>query len=195
MTSSLRLRKFEMSTSTTASMTAAELLRLPNGQHRYELINGELKTMSPTRQPHGKVTMHIAAPLAQFVWEKKLGEVFAAETGFKLTSNPDTVLAPDISFVNTARAALFETCEDFWPIAPDLVVEVMSPSDRKKNVRTKTLAWLQFGVKQVWNVDLKEETISIHYSSTEALTLTKQDVLSAGDLIPGFKIPVSEIFS
>src|SRR5262249_43983784 len=139
-------------------------------------------------------TMRIAAPLAQFVWQKKLGEVFAAETGFKLTSNPDTVLAPDISFVNAARAKLFQECEDFWPIAPDLVVEVISPSDRKKSIRTKTLAWLQFGVKQVWNVDMKEETIAVHHSSTESLTLTKEEVLSGGELIPGFEIPLSEIF-
>jgi len=88
-----------MSTST-ATMTAEELLMLPRGEHRYELINGELKTMSPSSHEHGRVAMRIAAPLAAFVWKNELGEVFGAETGFRLTSSPDTVLALDVAFVS-----------------------------------------------------------------------------------------------
>src|SRR4029078_10169133 len=92
----------EMSTPT-ALMTADELLRLPRGQFRYELINGELKTMSPSGHTHGRIIVRLSSPLAQFVWDNDLGEVFGAETGFKLSSNPDTVLAPDVSFVSKGR--------------------------------------------------------------------------------------------
>ncbi|MDQ2938191.1 MAG: Uma2 family endonuclease, partial [Acidobacteriota bacterium] len=80
-------------------ITADELLALPRGQFRYELINGELKKMSPAGHRHGRVIVRLATPLAQHVIEKGLGEVYAAETGFKLKSNPDTVRAPDIAFI------------------------------------------------------------------------------------------------
>jgi len=183
-----------MSTST-ALMTAEELLRLPRGQYRYELINGELKTMSPSGHNHGRITMRIASPLAEFVWKNKLGEVFAAETGFKLASDPDTVLAPDVSFIREDRAKDLRQSKGYWPGPPDLAVEVVSPSERKTEVKAKALDWLQYGARQVWIVDLKNETVTIHQSITDVLTLTKEEELSAEDLVPGFRIRLSDIFS
>ncbi len=183
-----------MSTST-ALVTAEELLRLPRGQFRYELINGELKTMSPAGHNHGRITMRIASPLAQFVWKNKLGEVFAAETGFKLASNPDTVLAPDVSFISQPRVEKLDQTEGYWPGAPDLVVEVISPSENRSAVKTKVLQWLSYGVTQVWVVDLKKETVTIHRSAENATTLTGEDILEAPDLLPGFRIFIAEIFA
>jgi len=176
-------------------MTAEELLRLPRGQFRYELINGELKTMSPAGHNHGRITMRIAAPLAQFVWENKLGEVFAAETGFKLTWDPDTVLAPDVSFISEKRAKDLKQSKGYWPGPPDLAVEVISPSERKTEVKTKALQWLHYGAKQVWVVDLKQETVTIYRTSSEVVTLSKEEELSAEDLIPGFSIGIADIFA
>ncbi len=175
-------------------MTEEELLRLPRGQYRYELINGELKTMSPAGHNHGRVTMRIASPLARFVWDNKLGEVFAAETGFKLTQNPDTVLAPDVAFISEERAAAVRQTSGYWPGAPDLAVEVVSPNERRLDVESKVTLWLKHGVKQVWIVDLKHETVTIYKSSTNYITFTGEEEVSADDLIPGFRIAIAEIF-
>jgi Uma2 family endonuclease len=184
-----------MSTSTTALMTAEELLKLPSGQHRYELINGELKTMSPAGHNHGRITMRIASPLAQFVWKHKLGEVFAAETGFKLSSNPDTVLAPDVSFIREERAKDLRKSKGYWPGPPDLAVEVISPSEHKTEVTAKVNQWLHFGVKVVWIVDLKHENITVYRLANDLETLNNQEELTAEDLLPGFRIRISDVFS
>jgi Uma2 family endonuclease len=184
-----------MSTSTTALLTADELLRLPRGQYRYELINGELKTMSPSGHTHGRITMRIASPLAQFVWKHKLGEVFAAETGFRLTRNPDTVLAPDISFIREERARELRESKGYWPGPPDLAVEVVSPSEFKTDVKAKVMQWLHYGAKEVWVVDSKEETVTVHKSATDFVTLRSEQELVATDLLPGFRIQLSDIFS
>src|SRR5687768_5195381 len=103
-----------MSTSTSL-MTAAELLELPRGQHRYELINGELKTRSPASHDHGRIALRIAVYLATFVWENDLGDAYAAETGFLLASDPDTVLAPDAAFVSEERARQGRDKKGYWP--------------------------------------------------------------------------------
>lgn len=182
-----------MSTSTQL-MTAEELIRLPRGQYRYELVNGELITMSPAGHNHGRVTLRIASPLSRFVWDQKLGEVFAAETGFKLTSNPDTVLAPDVCFIKEDRAKEKRTAKGYWPGPPDLAVEVFGPDERNAKVHAKALEWLRYGATEVWLVDLRHETVSIYRSDTEVITLTIEQELSGGNLIPGFRLPLSEVF-
>ena len=174
-------------------MTAEELLRLPRGQFKYELVNGELITMSPTGHVHGRVTVRLTIALGQYVLKKKLGELYAAETGFKLASNPDTVLAPDIAFVSSERIANV-TSEGYWPGPPDLAIEVLSPGDRTGKVRTKVERWLAGGTRVVWIVDPKLSRVSIHYSGADVVTLSISDTLDGGDVVPGFQMPVAEIF-
>lgn len=182
-----------MSTSI-VTMTAEELLRLPRGQYRYELINGELKTMSLTSHKHGRIAMRIAVPLAEFVWKHKLGDAYAAETGFLLTANPDTVLGPDAAFVTETRAREFRDTKGYWPGAPDLAVEVISPSESGPKVRTKVSQWIGYGAKQVWIVDPKHETVTIHRPLTESVKFELHQTLEADDLLPGFRIAVADIF-
>lgn len=182
-----------MSTST-VTMTAAELLKLPRGEHRYELINGELKTMSPSSHEHGRIAMRIGALLAGFVWKHKLGEAYGAETGFLLASNPDTVLAPDAAFVREKRAREFRHLKGYWPGAPDLAVEVLSPSDYEPKTKKKVGQWLAFGAQQVWIVDAKHESVTVHRSLTDSSTFGLGDTLVAEDLLPGFSIAVADIF-
>src|SRR5215467_11356063 len=125
-------------TTTTQLMTADELMQL-DGPYHYELVKGELLTMPLPGARHGAVTMKLAGMLNTHVIANKLGIVFAAETGFKLESNPDTVLGPDISFVSHVQVS--SLAQGYYPGAPDLAVEVRSPSDRRTAVERKTMLW------------------------------------------------------
>lgn len=176
-------------------MTADELLALPRGQFRYELINGELITMSPAGHSHGKLVIRLTLPLAQHVKENGLGEVYAAETGFKLRSTPDTVRAPDIAFINRQRVKEVGETKGFWPGAPDLAVEVNSPSDTVREVEKKVMEWLEFGCRAVWVVSAKLRTVTVYRSLTQIVVLTEKDTLDGGDVIPGFRLSIAEIFA
>src|SRR5829696_2282196 len=122
-----------MSTTSTALMTAEELIQLPRGYYRAELVNGELIKMPLPGLPHGRIALRLSVPLAQFVWEHGLGEVYN-EIGFKLTSNPDTVLGPDVCFISKQRLEEIGDVTGYWQGPPDLAVEVLSPGDRPGKV-------------------------------------------------------------
>jgi Uma2 family endonuclease len=176
-------------------MTADELLALPRGEFRYELVNGELKKMSPAGHNHGRVTIRLTLPIARHVVKHNLGEVYAAETGFKLGSNPDTVRAPDIAFIRQQRVDEVGKAKGYWPGAPDLAVEVLSPDDRVLEVEEKVSEWLAAGTGQVWVVSPTLQTVTVYSSATEILVLTENDVLEGGDVLPGFRIEITEIFA
>ena len=195
--SSQRARSNDMSgkmSTSTALMTAEELLLLPSGEYRAELINGELITMPLPGAPHGRIAMRLGGPLAQFVWDNELGEVYINDTGFQLTSNPDTVLGPDISFVSKERMEENGEPKGYWQGPPDLAVEVSSPSDRPGKVKTKLSRWLAFGARQVWIVDPKFHTVTIYRSLSDVITFSGQDHLEADDILPGFRISLERIF-
>ena len=184
-----------MSTTSTALMTAEELMELPHGEGlRYELINGELDIMSASGFPHGRITMHLSIALGQFILEHELGEVFAAETGFQLTFKPDTVIAPDFSFIAKQRLEELSKYKGYTPAAPDLAVEVLSPSDRRSKVNEKVSLWLIGGAKQVWVVNPKNCTVTIHRSPSDSITFSGSDELQADDILPGFRISLERIF-
>jgi Uma2 family endonuclease len=119
--------------------------------------------------------------------------VYAAETGFRLSNNPDTVRAPDVAFVSQARVEAVGQVEGFWPEAPDLAVEVVSPGDSSAEVEEKVFAWLDAGTKVVV-VNPRQRSATVYKSPTDIVALTEADILAGGDVVPGFELAVREIF-
>jgi len=172
-------------------MTAEELFNLPDDGYRHELIKGELLTMSPPGAQHGSAIGNLAGLLYIYVTATKLGRIYAGDTGFKLEVDPDTVLAPDIAFIARERA---ETPSVFYHSgAPDLAIEVLSPSDRRGRVERKTALWLELGAKSVWNVDPQKRTVEVVHAEDNRWLFNEHDEL-VDDTVPGFRVPVSKIF-
>ncbi len=183
-----------MSTETQLT-TAEQLLRMPRGTVRRELVEGELRAMSPAGHRHGWIVMRISAPLATYVHERDLGRVYTAETGFLLSRNPDTVRAPDVAFVARERVAAAGKVQGFFPGAPDLAIEVTSPSDSYNDLELKADQWLAAGCRAVVVVIPANATLSIRRSRTEIEILTAEDTFQLEDIVPGFRLPVAEIFA
>jgi len=181
---------------TTANVlvTAEELFSMPDDGFRYELVRGELRKMAPAGHIHGKVAINISTPLAQYVRAHNLGTVYAAETGFKLASNPDTVRAPDVAFIRRDRVEEVGNVEGYWPGAPDLVVEVVSPSDTYSEVEEKVLEWLEAGVRMVIVANPRKRVVTVYRSLTEITVLTEADTLDGADVVPGWKMAVRDMF-
>lgn len=168
---------------------------MPDDGFRYELVEGELIRMAPAGAEHGEVTVKITGPLFMHVAANDLGTVYAAETGFKLHSDPDTVRAPDVAFVIKARVRLAGTTKGYWVGAPDLAVEVVSPGDTVQEVEEKVRKWLEAGARMVWVARPRLRTITVYRSLTDIVVLTEKDTLDGGNVVPGFRIAVADIFS
>ena len=178
-------------TTTTQLMTAEELMWL-EGPNRHELIKGELLTMPPPGDEHGAVTMNLILPLALHVKENNLGVLRAAETGFKLETNPDTVLAPDIAFI--ARERVGPRVTGYRDGAPDLAVEVMSQWDSRIKTARKAALWLELGARSVWIVNPRQRTVEVCSVDGAKRVFHETDEL-VDDTVPGFRVKVSEIFA
>jgi Uma2 family endonuclease len=180
---------------TTRLYTIDDIIRFEHEGRHYELLEGALIEMSPASWDHGVVAGNLFGFFWSYVREHRLGVVVAAETGFILHRDPETLLAPDVAFIQSER---LPDSDDrggpFSPIAPDLVVEVLSPSNRAGEVNAKILAYLQAGVRLVWVADPHAKTI-IAYSPDEPVRIYKQnDEISGNPVLPEFRVAVAEIF-
>jgi Uma2 family endonuclease len=175
------------------NITTAERLLAAGDIGRCELVRGELVMISPAGSEHGWIVTNVTVPLAIFVKQRCLGRVFGAETGFRIGHDPDTVRAPDVAFVTAVRIGAKLT-SGFFPGAPDLAVEVLSPDDRAGEVLAKVQDWLDAGCRAVWVVDPRTHTVTVYRSLSEIVVLGTSEILSGGDLLPEFRLPVSEIF-
>ena len=184
-----------MSAVLTKPITADELLAMPDDGFRYELVKGELIRMPPSGYEHGVRTVELTTPLHTHVKTNELGVVCAAETGFLLTQDPDTVRAPDIAFISRERVEKIGAVKSYWIGAPDLAVEVVSPGDTVREVEDKVAQWLEAGARMVWVVSPKLRTVTVYRSLTDIVVLAEKDTLDGGDVVPGFQIRVAEIFS
>jgi Uma2 family endonuclease len=172
--------------------TAEQLVRAP-GLGRCELVRGELIEMSPAGYEHGRLAAEIGGILRDFVKPRTLGAITGAETGFYIERNPDTVRAPDVAFIGSARLPT-KKLSGYFDGPPDLAVEILSPSDRSGEVLAKVQEWLHAGCKTVWVVDPETETIAVHVSKDHSFLLTLSDILSGGEVLPEFSIIVRDIF-
>jgi Uma2 family endonuclease len=175
-------------------ITAEELLRMPDDGFRYELIRGELRKMAPAGPIHGRIAINVTTPLDQHVRTHNLGVVYAAETGFKLASNPDVVRAPDVAFIRRERLEEVGEVEGYWPGPPDLAVEVIAPSDTYSDVQEKVFDWLEAGTRMVLLIIPRKRAVVVYRSLTEIITLTENDTINGGDVVPGWTMPVRDVF-
>jgi Uma2 family endonuclease len=176
-------------------MTADDLLQMPNDGFLYELIRGELRRMAPASYRHGKIIINITLALGQHVRDHQLGDVYAAETGFKLTSNPDTVRAPDVAFVRRERVESVGDMEGYWPGAPDLAIEVISPHDLYTEVEEKVIEFLDAGAGMVLVVNPRKHTVTVYRALANISILTEEDTIDGEEVVPGWSLAVREVFA
>ncbi|MES2790401.1 MAG: Uma2 family endonuclease [Planctomycetota bacterium] len=175
--------------------TAEELYNMPRDGYRYELVEGVLNKMSPAGGEHGAIASFLNGHLMFHVRRNRLGTTYAAETGFKIRTNPDTVLAPDVAFVAADRVRSISDRRKFVPLAPDLAVEVLSPGDTERESLQKVAQWLLAGTQAVIVVDPYSKTVRVFRTPDEPTLLTERDTLDVPDIVPGWAVPVSEIFA
>lgn len=183
-----------MSNTTGHVTTAEQLAAMPDDGKRYELVEGVLQMMSPAGGHHGGVAARLLVRITNHVEQKRLGRTFAAETGFLLQKDPDTVLAPDVAFVSFDRLGSFAKHPSYIPLAPDLVAEVVSPHDRSSQIETKFHAWLAAGVRVVLVVDPQTSTIRDYRLDCQSI-VRSDGFLDLNDALPGFKLDVAELFA
>jgi Uma2 family endonuclease len=176
-------------------LTADELFASPQYEKHCELVNGELIMMAPAGGEHGELAINIGAPLTTFIRKNKLGRCLAAETGFIIARNPDTVRSPDFAFIPQDRVPPEGISEKFLTLIPALVVEVLSPHDQAIPVTEKIEDWLRFGVDQVWILNPKLKTLTVHTPTRDPHTFRTTDTLDATPILPGFTLPFADLFS
>ncbi len=186
-----------MTTTTTTEaklLTAADLLRLDGEGVRGELIRGVLCETMPTGELHGKIVTRLVGALFSYVEPRGAGTLFASDSGVWLEHDPDTVREPDVAFTSVERLPLDAWNTGYTKVVPDLVVEVASPSDSRREVHDKARMWLSHGVRTVWVVHPETRTVDIHRPERAVATLDDQDALDGLDVLPGFTCDVSAVF-
>ncbi len=173
-------------------MSAEDFLLVKEEGYRFELIRGEVIKMSAAGHQHGRIVMNIAIPLGAFVKQHKIGAIYAAETGFVIAKDPDTVRAPDIAFVKRERLERV-TEKGFFPGAPDISVEVISPGDSYIEVEEKVAMWLDAGTELVLVVNPRNKTVNVHRKNQDIQTFKQEDKLEPLELL-GWQLAVADIF-
>jgi len=180
----------------TRPITADQFLEWPDDPGlRQELIRGGVVSVSLPGGRHGKVAGKVLWFLASHIEANSLGDYYAAETGFLVERDPDTVRGADVAFVRSERLAAITKPEKHVPFAPDLAVEVISPNDRDDEVEEKVQTWLRAGSLMVWTVDPESRTVTIHLPGADPVTLAEDETILGGNVVPGFECRVGDFFA
>ncbi len=185
-----------MTTATQTLLTAEEFGRLPDpvDGSRQELINGVIVTMPPPKGRHGNCCAIVSSALLVFVRENRLGNIFSNNPGFVLGRDPDTVRGPDVAF--WSRQRLPEIPEDeYIAIPPDLAVEVVSPGDHFSRIQNKVRAYLACDVALLWVIDPIDRSVSVYRPNQPLRILAETDTLDGEEVLPGFRLPVRDLFA
>jgi len=174
-------------------VTAEDLLCLPTDM-RCELLDGEVVELSPAGGRHNDVMGVLTALLWTYVKTARLGKVLPGDTGIILRRNPDRVRAPDICFIAQDRLPADGVPEGFLEIVPDLIVEIVSPSDRARDVQQKTDEWLRAGARLVWTIYPETRTV-VAQTATGTQSYREHDTLTAVPVLPDFTVPVAMLFT
>lgn len=182
-------------TATGIRMTAEELRCLPGNNMRHELIDGELHEWPLNGGEHGYVSGRVARQLGAFLERHPDvgGGLFAGGTGFWLTHNPDSVRAPDVAYVGESRLSR-ALIPGYPELAPDLVVEVVSPNDLADELQIKIEQWLLAGVLLVWVLYPQMRSAIIYETNGRGALLHADDTLHGEPVLPGFSCPVGDLF-
>jgi Uma2 family endonuclease len=174
-------------------MTIAEFERLPDlpDGSKLELVRGEVLSSPPSKARHGLCCLRVGTILGNFVYPARLGWVTSNGVGVVLERDPDTVRGPDVAFWSIARQP--EIPDGYFQIPPDLAVEVLSPDDRRIDVRAKIKQYLFHSVRLVWLVDPEARTVTVYRGTMRGDELGDEDTLDAGDVLPGFSCKVADI--
>ena len=175
-------------------LTAEDLWKQVDDGYRYELVKGVIRRMPLTGFEHGVRAAKIGSRLNEHVQKNQLGYVCGADTGFKISQDPDTVRAPDAAFVCQAAINKQGIPKGYWEGAPDLAVEVISPSDTYTAVAEKVDEWLNAGCAMVWVINPRRETVEVYQSPEDITVLRGNDMLDGGDVIEGFQCQVQDLF-
>jgi Uma2 family endonuclease len=175
-------------------MTAEDLWRLPDDNTCRELVRGELRRRPLAGFEHGVINATFAAIFCRHIRVPRIGAAVGAGTGFILARNPDTVRAPDVAFVSQARLEQTGIPKKFFPGAPDLAVEVVSPSDTMEEIEEKVDDFLAAGTQLVWVVNPRRRSVTVYRPGPRVNILKEPDELAGEDVVPGFACRVGDLF-
>jgi len=179
---------------TSKLLTAEEFMTLPKSDSRQELIRGRIVDVPPPGWPHGRTVSKVDRIVGGYVDDHGLGDTSAGDSGFVLERGPDTVLAPDFAFVSAERLRRFSGAEGYPEVAPDLAVEVVSPSDQMRDVMDKASSWITFGVRLVWIANPKVRIVTIVRADGSSETIPPEGQVDGEDVLPGFTCEIRRFF-
>jgi Uma2 family endonuclease len=176
------------------TITPDELLQMPDDGMRREIHDGVLVEMSPSGKTSTRLAAYLLHLLSNYVFEHDLGHLAGADGGFILSEDPYVLLSPDVAFISKDHPESRD--EGFYNHAPDLAVEVISPSERATDIDVKTQKYLDYGTRLLWVIYPKTQRVVVYTSGLQSgSTVDINGTLDGGDVLPGFTLSVRDIFA